>query len=83
MLGASTPNHQATMKLALLIATIALTFTLQGEQQTGHAKPAALAAGQNAPTFQLNDHNGDSRRIGGKQKTWTVLAFFPKALTPG
>jgi len=36
-----------------------------------------------APTFRLNHHEGELASIGGAQKTWSILAFFPKAMTPG
>ena len=41
--------------------------------------------GQPAPTFRLNDHNGNATSVGGPREDgrWTVLAFYPKALTPG
>ena len=39
--------------------------------------------GQAAPAFVLNDHNGSAVAVGGKADTWTVLAFYPKAMTPG
>ena len=40
--------------------------------------------GKPAPAFRLNDHAGVARRVGpGAEKTWVVLAFFPKAMTPG
>ena len=54
-------------------------------QRSGWAeKPSpGLAVGKAAPSFRVNDHRGRAVRIGGKAKTWTVLAFFPKAATPG
>ena len=36
-----------------------------------------------APTFRLNNHEAELARVGGPQKHWSVLAFFPKAMTPG
>lgn len=64
--------------LATCVASVALLFQ---PGQTPEAKP--LAEGAAAPVFRLNDHKGDTVTIGGKQETWTILAFFPKALTPG
>jgi hypothetical protein len=46
-------------------------------------KPARPEVGKPAPAFRLNDHSGTARAIGGKSENWTVLAFFPKAMTPG
>ncbi len=39
--------------------------------------------GKPAPVFTAKDHEGKNVTVGGKSKTWTVLAFYPKALTGG
>jgi peroxiredoxin len=39
--------------------------------------------GKPAPSVRLNDHHGNIVELGGKRPNWTVLAFFPKAATPG
>jgi len=39
--------------------------------------------GKPAPALRLNDHHGNIVELGGKRANWTVLAFFPKAATPG
>ena len=39
--------------------------------------------GKPAPAVRLNDHHGNIVELGGKRVNWTVLAFFPKAATPG
>ena len=39
--------------------------------------------GKPAPVFTVNDHEGKEVTVGGKSDTWTVLAFYPKALTGG
>jgi len=39
--------------------------------------------GDVAPTFRLNDHDGDGVSVGGPADWWTVLAWYPKARTPG
>jgi len=36
-----------------------------------------------APTFRLNNHEGELAKVGGPRRHWSVLAFFPKAMTPG
>lgn len=46
-------------------------------------KPALPKPGQPAPAFRLNDHTGKPVAIGGKSDHWSVLAFYPKAMTPG
>ena len=40
--------------------------------------------GKPAPTVRLNDERGKAVRLGpGADTGWTVLAFYPKAATPG
>jgi cytochrome oxidase Cu insertion factor (SCO1/SenC/PrrC family) len=48
------------------------------------ASPVNLAAGAKAPDFRLNDHTGQAVRLSAElEGKWVVLAFFPKAMTPG
>ena len=42
-----------------------------------------IAIGKPAPVFRLDDHEGDVTTVGGETDHWTVLAFYPKAMTPG
>ena len=61
--------------------------TLVPHQDTAK-KPALPEVGQPAPTLRLNNHQGKAVAISptgpaDEEKTWTVLAFFPKAATPG
>jgi hypothetical protein len=47
-------------------------------------EPTGPEIGKPAPAARLNDHTGVARRVGpGGPKEWTVLAFYPKAMTPG
>ena len=46
-------------------------------------KDESPKVGDAAPTFRLNDQQGRAVSIGGESETWTVVAFFPKAMTPG
>ena len=46
-------------------------------------EPKGPKVGQAAPVIRLNDHEGKAATVGGKSKTWSVLAFYPKAATPG
>jgi peroxiredoxin Q/BCP len=39
--------------------------------------------GKPAPAFRLNDHEGAAVAVGGAAQRWRVLAFYPKAATPG
>lgn len=71
------------MKTAILSTAFALTLALVASQEEAPPKPTPLVVGAEAPLFQLNDHSGKTVRVGGKSKSWTVLAFYPKALTPG
>ena len=69
------------MKLDILASALALA--LCGLQDVKPATPEPLQVGAAAPVFRLNDHNGIAEKIGAEREQWTVLAFYPKALTPG
>ncbi len=58
------------------------TAQLPQEPKT-KAEPKELELGQAAPLLRLNDHRGHAVLVGGQRSHWTVLAFFPKAATPG
>lgn len=45
--------------------------------------PKKPEVGKPAPTLRLNDHRGNIVELGAKRANWSVLAFFPKAATPG
>jgi len=68
------------MKIPLLTLAASLALALAQEKPS---EPAPIEVGQAAPTFRLNDHEGRIVEVGGKSDVWTVLAFFPKAMTPG
>ena len=42
----------------------------------------APEVGKPAPTFSLNSFEGQKISVGGGG-SWTVVAFYPKAMTPG
>jgi hypothetical protein len=69
------------MKAPFLVAALALLATTLQEDEA--RKPRRPAVGEMAPTLRLNDHTGNIVALGGEQDRWTVLAFFPKAATPG
>ncbi|MBI5849714.1 MAG: redoxin domain-containing protein [Planctomycetes bacterium] len=46
-------------------------------------KPAGPEIGKPAPAFRLNDQLGNAVAVGGETDHWVVLAFYPKASTPG
>lgn len=66
---------------------VALTVTLL------LAGVAAMAQGEGtkapdvggaAPDFRLNDQDGKAVQLSKlRESGWTILAFFPKAMTPG
>lgn len=70
------------MKWPLTIALAALfPFVSPDEKREPLDGPVV---GQPAPTFKLNDHTGRGTAVGPTQDgAWTVLAFYPKAATPG
>ena len=76
------------MRILLLGALLAVAPLLSVAQQDETPKPPPRPeVGAVAPTFRLNDQAGKALSIGGNTGTedrfWTVLAFFPKAATPG
>lgn len=42
-----------------------------------------LKAGDNAPPFEVQDHNGNTVRLADYSGKNVVLWFYPKADTPG
>jgi len=69
------------MKL-FLIATVLGVFAA-GIQESPKQAMKKPEVGKPAPAVRLNDHHGNIVELGGKRANWTVLAFFPKAATPG
>jgi peroxiredoxin Q/BCP len=69
----------------LAVAIAALIASLSyGSMARGEGSPAEPEVGKPAPAFRLNDHTGKAVDVGGPATTsWTVLAFYPKAMTPG
>jgi peroxiredoxin Q/BCP len=50
---------------------------------SGKGRAGALAVGDPAPAFELEDQNGESRRLADYRGQWVVLYFYPKDDTPG
>jgi hypothetical protein len=70
------------MKLipSLLLAVLPCAAFLQEPAQD--KQPRAIV-GAPAPTARLNDHAGKIAALGGASERWTIMAFYPKAATPG
>lgn len=66
--------------LLLLPLFVLLTANLQGVPTPAQKLPEV---GKSAPALRLNDQTGKIVMLGGKTKNWSVLAFYPKAMTPG
>ena len=65
--------------IAICAAALAAFFA----QDVQNEKPMLPEIGKAAPEFRLNTHTGEAVTIGGEAESWTVVAFFPKAATPG
>jgi len=63
---------------AVLAVAAVLGGVAMAEEKKGNE------VGAEAPDFRLNDHTGKAVRLADlRGKSWVVLAFFPKAMTPG
>ena len=70
------------MKFQLIAFCFVSVATLMFKNQN-QASGGLPEIGKAAPTFRLNDHTGNLVKVGGPDERWRVLAFYPKALTPG
>ncbi|MDJ0975694.1 MAG: hypothetical protein QNJ98_14630 [Planctomycetota bacterium] len=75
------PRYALTLGFSLLfVIGLGAPLVATGEPEEG------LKVGAPAPTFRLNDQEGkvvDPLATARKAERWLILAFFPKALTPG
>lgn len=73
--------YDAAMKWipSLLLAALPCAALVQ---EPAPDAPRAIV-GAVAPTARLNDHAGKLVSLGGAAEGWTILAFYPKAATPG
>ena len=68
--------------LAFALPLLLVPFAVQDPDRKP-AAPALPEVGKPAPVIRLNDHTGTAVTVGGTAEAWTVLAFYPKAATPG
>ncbi len=68
--------------LALAAAVLPLAFQNAVQEPMPKAAPDVAAVGAPAPGIRLNDQSGTPVKVGSTDR-WTVLAFFPRAATPG
>ena len=66
-----------------VMVSVVLGVLAWAAQDAAPKRPALPEVGENAPAFRLNDHEGDVVAVGGAGDRWTVLAWYPKARTPG
>lgn len=69
------------MKHTLFASALALALFLP--QDPDDRRPPVPEVGDAAPTIRLNDHTGEATTVGGESENWTVLAYYPMAMTPG
>ena len=67
-----------TLSIAALCVAAPLLLVQEPDPQ-----PMLPEVGSKAPAFRLNDQDGEVHAVGGEHAQWTVLAFYPKALTGG
>jgi hypothetical protein len=72
-----------TLKTIALAACLAGLATTPGQESANRPEPEGPRVGKPAPRLRLNDETGKAVSVGGESAQWTVLAFFPKAATPG
>ena len=72
-----------TIATILASSLLFAPFAVQDPEPAPRKDPERPVVGEPAPAFRLNDHRGQAAAIGGAADGWAVLAFFPKAATPG
>ncbi len=68
------------MKHLLASAALTLGFALVS---TASFAADELKAGSDAPLFKVQNQDGKDFDLKSRQGQWTVLYFYPKAMTPG
>ena len=70
-----------TLTCSALLALVALVS--QAASPAQGSAPKFPEVGKPAPDIRLNDHTGKIVTLGGPTKNWSILAFYPKAMTSG
>ncbi|MDJ0976062.1 MAG: hypothetical protein QNJ98_16505 [Planctomycetota bacterium] len=73
--------------IALVLGTAAVVllvmrFVDSGEDRTPASGTRVLAVGDEAPAFQLTDHEGRQVDVGGATGRWRIVSFFRQAGSP-
>jgi len=71
------------MRIWMLVMTVAalVVGTAVADDDSPKKKPTE---GSKAPEFRLNDQDGKATRLSELgEGSWVILAFYPKADTPG
>ena len=74
------------MKFRLLSGLVPAGLALASVLSLAAQEPSAkkpLATGDAAPLFTLNNQKGQLVSLGAEPEGWTLIAFYPKALTGG
>ncbi len=81
---ASSLGYLSAMKAPLFSTALALASVLAiAVQDSTPDADQPLAVGDAAPLFTLNDQKGQLASLGEELEGWTLIAFYPKALTGG
>jgi peroxiredoxin Q/BCP len=74
----------AAVALGALVIAQAVALTFELAPNVAHANAAgAIAVGQPAPAFRLQNQNGEWVTLEQQRGKWLVLYFYPKDNTPG
>jgi peroxiredoxin Q/BCP len=78
------PGGSIMKKLGWMLALAALVAAGVAAAQERPAAPEGATTGSRAPAFRLNDQDGKAVRLADLHAGgWAVVAFYPKAATPG
>lgn len=70
------------MKWSLLLSASLLPVIAMLQDPPAKEEPRAVV-GAACPEFRLNDHEGKLASRAKSGGRWTLMAFYPKAATPG